>query len=119
MKALFCKSCAQDKFCLLVRTAYQKRVEKVYSVRDKVLLSTKHLNLKHAKTNWKLLQIGPNANWSIGSRAGGGTCCVQVKNENPGWRIHPVCHVLLLESYKKDGRVRPPPSIALEGITEV
>jgi len=38
---------------------------------------------------------------------------------NPGWRVHPVFHVSLLESYKSDGRVRPPPPpIELEGALE-
>jgi hypothetical protein len=41
--------------------ADQRRVEKVYKVGDKVLLSTKYLNLKHSETNRKLLLkwIGP------------------------------------------------------------
>jgi hypothetical protein len=38
--------------------ADQRRVEKVYKVEDKVLLSTKYLNLKHSKTNRKLLPNG-------------------------------------------------------------
>jgi hypothetical protein len=38
---------------------------------------------------------------------------------NPGWRVHPVFHVSLLELYKSDGRVRPPPPpIELEGALE-
>jgi hypothetical protein len=39
----------------------QHRVEKVYKVSDKVLLSTKYLNLKHSETNRKFLPkwIGP------------------------------------------------------------
>jgi hypothetical protein len=41
--------------------ADQHHVEKVYKVGDKVLLSTKYLNLKHSKTSRKLLSkwIGP------------------------------------------------------------
>jgi hypothetical protein len=35
--------------------ADKRRVEEVYKVGDKVLLSTKYLNLKHIKTNRKLL----------------------------------------------------------------
>jgi hypothetical protein len=35
---------------------------------------------------------------------------------NPGWRVHPVFHVSLLELYKTDDRIRPPPPpIELEG----
>jgi hypothetical protein len=38
---------------------------------------------------------------------------------NPGWRVHPVFHVSLLEPYKSDGKIRPPPpSIMLEGALE-
>jgi hypothetical protein len=42
--------------------ADQRCVEKVYKVDDKVLLSTKYLNLKHSETNRKLL---PKWIWSI------------------------------------------------------
>jgi hypothetical protein len=65
--------------------------------------STKYLNLKHSKTNCKLLSkwIGP---FEI----------VQVVEPiayklkiNPGWRVHHVFHVSLLELYKEDGRVHP------------
>ncbi len=38
---------------------------------------------------------------------------------NPGWRIHPVFHVSLLEAYRSDGRIQPPPPpLELEGILE-
>lgn len=38
---------------------------------------------------------------------------------NPGWRIHPVFHVSLLEPYRPDGGVQPPPPpIELEGVLE-
>jgi hypothetical protein len=41
--------------------ADQRRVERIYKVGDKVLLSTKYLNLKHSETSRKLLPkwIGP------------------------------------------------------------
>ena len=41
--------------------ADQHRSEKVFSVGDQVLVSTKYLNIKHAETNRKLLPkwIGP------------------------------------------------------------
>jgi hypothetical protein len=35
--------------------ADKRHIEQVYKVGDKVLLSTKYLNLKHSKTNCKLL----------------------------------------------------------------
>jgi hypothetical protein len=39
--------------------------------------------------------------------------------KNPGWRVHPVFHVSLLELYKTDGRIRPPPPpFELEGALE-
>jgi hypothetical protein len=38
---------------------------------------------------------------------------------NPGWRVQPVFHVLLLEPYRKSGRVQPPPPpIEMEGALE-
>jgi hypothetical protein len=38
---------------------------------------------------------------------------------NPGWRVHPVFQVSLLELYKTDGKIRhPPPPIELEGALE-
>jgi hypothetical protein len=38
---------------------------------------------------------------------------------NPGWRVHPVFHISLLEPYREDGRIQPPPpSIEMEGALE-
>jgi hypothetical protein len=38
---------------------------------------------------------------------------------NPGWRVHPVFHILLLEPYKESGRVQPPPPpVEMEGALE-
>jgi hypothetical protein len=38
---------------------------------------------------------------------------------NPGWRFHPVFHVLLLQLYREDGRVQPPPPpVEMEGALE-
>jgi hypothetical protein len=38
---------------------------------------------------------------------------------NPGWRVHPVFRVSLLEPYREDGRVQPPPPpIEMEGTLE-
>ena len=81
----------------------------------KVLLSTKYLKIKHAETNRKLLPkwIGP---FKVVQVVGP----VAYKLEmNPGWRVHPVFHVSLLEPYKSDGRVQPPPPpIEVEGALE-
>ncbi len=93
----------------------QHRTEKVFSVGDKVLLSTKFLNIKHAETNRKLLPkwIGPFEVVQVV-----GPVAYKLKM-NPGWRIHPVFHVSLLEPYKADGRLQPPPPpIELEGALE-
>ena len=95
--------------------ADQSRVEKVFSVGDKVLLNTKHLNIKHAETNRKLLPkwIGPFEVVQVV-----GPVAYELKM-NPGWRIHPVFHVSLLEAYRSDGRVQPPPPpLDLEGVLE-
>jgi hypothetical protein len=96
--------------------ANERRVEKVYKVGDKVLMSTKYLNLKHSKTNRKLVlkRIGPSEVVQIV-----GPIAYELKM-NPGWQIHPVIyHVLLLETYRESGRIQPPsPSIEMEGALE-
>ena len=95
--------------------ADQHRTERVFSVGDKVLLSTKFLNIKHAETNRKLLPkwIGPFEIVQVV-----GPVAYKLKM-NPGWRVHPVFHVSLLEPYRSDGRVQPPPPpIELEGALE-
>jgi hypothetical protein len=95
--------------------ADKHRIEKSYKVGEQVLLSTKYLNIKHGKTNRKLLPkwIGP---FKIVSKVGP----VSYKlGMNPGWRVHPVFHVFLLELYKTDGRIRlSPPPIELVGALE-
>jgi hypothetical protein len=95
--------------------ADKNRLEKTLKVGDKVLLSTKYLNLKHSKKFRKLLPkcIGPFE-------------VVQVVEPvayrltmNPGWRVHPVFHVLLLEPYRESGREQPPPPLVeMEGALE-
>jgi hypothetical protein len=85
--------------------ADKRRVEKVYKVGDKVLLNPKYLNLKHSETNRKLLSkwIGPFEVVQVV-----GPVAYKLKM-NPGWRVHPVFHVSLLELYRENGRVQPPP----------
>jgi hypothetical protein len=95
--------------------ADKRRVDQDYKVGDKVLLSTKYLNLKHSESSRKLLPkwiglfevvhvVGPVA--------------YKLKM-NPGWRVLPVFHVSLLEPYREDGRVQPPPPlIEMEGALE-
>ena len=95
--------------------ADRRRVEKVYKVGDKVLLSTKYLNMKHGETSRKLLPkwIGPFEVVQVV-----GPVAYELKM-NPGWSVHPVFHVSLLEPYREDGRVQPPPPpIELEGVLE-
>jgi hypothetical protein len=95
--------------------ADKRRVEKVYKVGDKVLLSTKYLNLKHSETNRKLLPkwIGPFEVVQVV-----GPVAYKLKM-NPRWRVHPVFHVSLVDLYREDGRVQPPPPpIEMEGTLE-
>jgi hypothetical protein len=72
--------------------ADQRRVEKVYKVGDKVLLSTKYLNVKHSEKSRKLLPkwIGPFEVVQVV-----GPVAYKLKMY-PGWRVHPVFHVSLL-----------------------
>jgi hypothetical protein len=72
-------------------------------VGDKVLLSTKYLNLKHSKRSRKFLPkwIGPFEVVQVV-----GPVAYELKM-NPGWRVHPVFHVLLLEPYRESGWVQP------------
>ena len=95
--------------------ADKRRVDQVYKVGDKVLLSTKYLNLKHREPSRKLLPkwIGPFEVVQVV-----GPVAYKLKM-NPGWRVHPVFHVSLLEPYREDGRVQPPPPpIEMEGALE-
>jgi hypothetical protein len=84
--------------------ADKRRVDQVYKVGDKVLLSTKYLNLKHSETSRKLLPkwIGPFEVVQVV-----GPVAYKFKM-SPGWRVNPVFHVSLLEPYREDGRVEPP-----------
>jgi hypothetical protein len=80
-----------------------------------VLLSTKYLNPKHSESSRKLLPkwIGPCEVVQVV-----GPVAYKLKM-NPGWRVHHVFHVSLLEPYRKDGRVQPPPPpIEMEGALE-
>jgi hypothetical protein len=91
------------------------KIERSYEIGEQVLLSTKYLNIKHGETNRKLLPkwIGP---FKVVQKVGP----VSYKLEmNSSWRVHPAFHVSLLELYKSDGRIRPPPPpIELEGALE-
>jgi hypothetical protein len=91
------------------------RFEKSLKIEKQVLLSMKYLNIKHGKTNCKLLPewIGP---FKVVQKVGP----VSYKLEmNPDWRVHPIFHVSLLELYKSDGKIQtPPPPIDLEGALE-
>jgi hypothetical protein len=75
----------------------------------------KYLNIKHGKTNRKLFPkwIG---SFKVVQKVGP----VSYKLEmNPGWHVHPVIHVSLLELCKTNGRIQPPPPpIGLEGALE-
>jgi hypothetical protein len=71
--------------------------------------------LKHAERSRKLMPrwVGP---FKVLQKVGNLAYRLEM---NPGWRIHPVFHVSLLEPYRSDGRVQPPPiPIKLEGHLE-
>jgi hypothetical protein len=92
--------------------ADQRCVEKVYKVGDEVLLSMKYLNLKHSEKSCKLL---PKWIDSFEVVQVVGPVAYKLKM-NPGWRVHHVFHVSLLEAYGESGRVQPPPPpIEMEG----
>jgi hypothetical protein len=78
-------------------------------------MSTKNMMLKHAERSRKLMPrwVGP---FKVLQKVGNLAYRLEM---NPGWRIHPVFHVSLLEPYRSDGRVQPPPiPIELEGHLE-
>jgi hypothetical protein len=109
------------RICLIADQQRQKaladknRVEKTLKVGDKVLLSTKYLNLKHSEKSCKLPPkwIGP---FEVVQVVGPVAYTLKM---NPGWRVHPVFHVSLLEQYRESGRVQPPPPpIEMEGALE-
>jgi hypothetical protein len=107
--------------CLIAAQRRQKaladkhRIDQEFKVEDKVLLSTKYLNLKHSEKSRKLLLkwIGPFKVVHVV-----GPVAYKLKM-NPGWRVHHVFHISLLEPYGKSGRVQPPPPpIEMEGALE-
>jgi hypothetical protein len=107
--------------CLIAAQQRQKAladkrcIDQEFKVGDKVLLSTKYINLKHSKKSRKLLPkwIGPFEVVQVV-----GPVAYKLKM-NPGWRVHPVFHISLLELYREDGRVQPPPPpIKMEGALE-
>jgi hypothetical protein len=84
--------------------ADKRRVDRVYKVGAKVLLSTKYLNLKHRESSRKLLPKWIDL-FEVVQVVG--SVAYKLKM-NPGWRVHPVFHVSLLEPYREDGRVVTP-----------
>jgi hypothetical protein len=83
--------------------ADERRVEKVYKVGAKVLLSTKYVNLKHCKTNCKLLPkwIGPFEVVQVVEPV-----AYELKM-NHGWRVHPVFHYRFLNLTGKAAKYNP------------
>ena len=63
------------------------------------------MTLKHAERSRKLMPrwVGP---FKVLQKVGNLAYRLEM---NPGWRIHPVFHVSLLEPYRSDGRTQPPP----------
>jgi hypothetical protein len=71
--------------------ADKRRIDQEYKVGDKVLLSTKYLNLKHSKKSCKLLP-----KWIDPFKVVQVVEPVAYKLKiNHGWRVHPVFHVSL------------------------
>jgi transposase InsO family protein len=95
--------------------ADRNRRDVTFDKGDDVLLSTKHITLKHPGTR-KLLPrwIGP---FTILDRVGQLAYKLQLPESMN--RIHPVFHVSKLKPYKASGRVQPPPvPIEIEGELE-
>ena len=86
------------------RYADEKRRDVEFSVGDQVLLSTKNIRLKYVGAT-KLMPrwIGP---FTVSSRINE----VAYRLDLPdNMKIHNVFHVSLLQPYRDDGRVQPPP----------
>jgi hypothetical protein len=85
--------------------ADRKHINMDHAVGDRVLLSTKNMMLKHAERSRKLMprRVGP---FKVLQKVGN---LANRLETNSGWRIHPVFHVSLLEPYRSNGRVQPPP----------
>jgi hypothetical protein len=95
--------------------ADKHRIEKLYNIGKQVLMSTSYLNIKHGETNRKLLPKW-NGPFKVVQKVGPVSYKLEI---NLGWRVHLVFHVSLLELYKVDGRIRPPPPpIELKGALE-
>jgi hypothetical protein len=95
--------------------ADKRRIDQEFKVGDKVLLSTKYLNLKHSDKSRKLLPKWIDR-FEVVQVVG--SVAYKLKM-NPGWRVHPVFYVSLFEPYREDGRVQPPPPpIETEGALE-
>ena len=106
-RARRCLQAAQDR----QKYYYDKNVRPVsFAVGQKVLLSTKNINLKHPGSN-KLLPrwIGP---FTIVEQVG----AISFKLDLPDTlqRLHPVFHASLLTKYNDKGGYRPLPPILLE-----
>jgi hypothetical protein len=77
------------------------------------LFNTKYLNLSEPSRKLLPKWIGPfEVMYVVGPVA------YKLKM-NHGWLVHPVFHVSLLEPYREDGRVQPPPPpVEMEGALE-
>jgi hypothetical protein len=77
--------------------ADKRHIDQEFKVGHRVLLSTKYLNPKHSEKSRKLLPkwIGPFDVMQVVEPA-----AYKLKM-NPGWRVHPVFHALLLEPYRE------------------
>jgi hypothetical protein len=113
---------AKAKQCLLAAQQRQKayadtkRSDVLVKVGDRVLLSTKNIDIKHGAGSRKLLPkfVGP---FSVIKQVNP----VAFKLDLPAnmRKLHPVFHASLLRPYRDSGRVQPPPPpIEIEGDLE-
>ena len=104
------------KQCLQAAQSQQKqdadlyRRPVCYEVGDKVLLSTKNINLKTLGTK-KLMPkyIGP---YTVVAKVGASAVKLELPKDS---RIHPVFHVSLLKPFKENGTRQPPQPVLVEG----
>ena len=97
------------KQCLQAAQSQQKqdadlyRRPVCYEVGDKVLLSTKNINLKTLGTK-KLMPkyIGP---YTVVAKVGASAVKLELPKDS---RLHPVFHVSLLKPFKENGTRQPP-----------
>jgi hypothetical protein len=96
-----------------VKYANAKRRDVQFAIGDWVLLSAKNLRFKEGTPKLLPRWVGP---FQVSKRVG--TQAYEL-NLPSRWKVHDVFHVSLLERYRRDGSVQPPPPVeVLEGEDE-